>query len=185
LGTNVDYKNYDLIIRALQLIPPQLPVRYLHVGDEGEGKPLSNLARDLGVETRTIFPGRVKEAVRHLWASDCFVMPSREEGFGIAAVEAMATGLPAILSNRPALTDFARYINGIIYVAPRTEQLAQQMIFAYSRYRSERQETGAQLAAEVRCQFGAQKGALRYLAIYDAVTGTRPKQAVRALRQSS
>jgi glycosyltransferase involved in cell wall biosynthesis len=184
LGSNVDYKNYDLIVRALQLIPPQFPIKYLHVGDEGQGKPLSTLARDLGVETRTIFPGSVKDAVRYLWASDCFVMPSREEGFGIAAVEAMSTGLPVILSRRPALTDFARYMDGILYVAPCVDELTQQMTFAHFRSATDRYATGAQLSAAVSLHFGAKRGALRYLSIYDAVTRRPPKEVISTVRHA-
>jgi glycosyltransferase involved in cell wall biosynthesis len=174
LGSNVAYKNYDLVIRALQLIPAELPLKYLHVGDEGQGRPLSTLAKDLGVKARTIFPGSVENAVQYLWASDCYVMPSREEGFGVAAVEAMATGLPAILSRRPALTDFARYMNGIIYIEPCVDELVQQMILAFHRSPTERHETGAQLAAAVRANFGAKRGALRYLSVYDAIVGRQP-----------
>jgi glycosyltransferase involved in cell wall biosynthesis len=173
LGSNVVYKNYDLIIKAVQLLPAQLPIKYLHIGNEGEEEPLSALAKQLGVKDKTMFPGRVDDAVRYLWAADCYIMPSREEGFGIAAVEAMATGLPAILSRRPALTDFARYMDGIIYAEPNVEELALQMMLVYFRPQKERWRIGAQLAAAVRANFAVENGAGAYLSIYNTLLRRR------------
>ena len=53
-----------------------------------------------------------------LYASDVYIMPSSREGFGVAAVEAMGSGLPAILSNRPALYDFKDDSKEIVFTEP-------------------------------------------------------------------
>ncbi len=42
--------------------------------------------------------GRIEDARKLLWASDVFAMPSLKEGLGVAALEAMASGLPVIAS---------------------------------------------------------------------------------------
>ena len=98
LGGNWAYKNYDLIVSALSRIPAALDVIYAQVGLQGEGAPLESLASETGVTHRLQCRGVVAETLPYLHAADAYLMPSSEEGFGVAAVEAMASGLPAILS---------------------------------------------------------------------------------------
>jgi glycosyltransferase involved in cell wall biosynthesis len=73
---------------------------------------LEQLAIELGVRERVVFPGRVDHASDLLAALDVFLMPSREEGFGIALIEAMAcervcvamnSGGPADILTDPSL----------------------------------------------------------------------------------
>lgn len=116
LGGNSSYKNYDMIVKAMGQLPKDNQSVYMQIGNEGEGKPLSELVAQLGLEDRVICCGRVQSVLPYLQAADAFVMPSSIEGFGVAAVEAMAVGVPAILSRRPALIDFAAVSNQIIWV---------------------------------------------------------------------
>jgi glycosyltransferase involved in cell wall biosynthesis len=63
-----------------------------------------------GLESQVTFWGRVDDRLRSrdlLCASDVFVFPSRREGLGVAPLEAMATGLPVIISRIPGVTDLA------------------------------------------------------------------------------
>jgi len=76
--------------------------QYVIAGNDEEGftAVLQQLAGELGVEGRFQFPGPVHgEAKRALLRnSDVFVMPSINENFGIAALEAMAQGCPTLVS---------------------------------------------------------------------------------------
>jgi glycosyltransferase involved in cell wall biosynthesis len=73
-------------------------VRYLVIGDGPERPALARLAAELGVSDRVELAGQLDpaEAVRRARAAWLFVMPSTEEAFGVAYVEAMAAGVPAI-----------------------------------------------------------------------------------------
>lgn len=105
-GRIIPRKGHDLVIRALPAIAEQVPdVEYLVAGDGPHRSDLQDLARELGVESRVTFLGRVPDgSLPTFYASlDLFVMPSRHdevtghvEGFGIVYLEAALQGVPSI-----------------------------------------------------------------------------------------
>jgi glycosyltransferase involved in cell wall biosynthesis len=77
----------------------QLPgVHYDVIGDGPERAALEARARDLGILDRVRFTGQLPpdEALREARKADVLVLPSTDEAFGVAYIEAMAAGLPAI-----------------------------------------------------------------------------------------
>jgi glycosyltransferase involved in cell wall biosynthesis len=97
-------KRPDVLLRAL---PPLLEKhRHTYVILAGTGEPeyeaeLKWLARELGLAERVIMPGFVTGTAKDLLlqGADLFVLPSFSENFGIAVAEAMAAGLPAIVTS--------------------------------------------------------------------------------------
>jgi glycosyltransferase involved in cell wall biosynthesis len=89
-------KGYDLAIRALQELPDTTLVL---VGDGAERERLEALARDLGVSDRVEFAGWSAEPRRYLPGFDAFVLPSRQEGFPLAVVEAMLAEVPVVAAD--------------------------------------------------------------------------------------
>jgi glycosyltransferase involved in cell wall biosynthesis len=91
------YKGHGTTIRALTQLPNTLAVLAGNGPMEVEWQAL---ARELGVAQRAIFPGSPSDAElpAYLQAADVFAFPSnsRAEAFGIALLEGMASGLPAI-----------------------------------------------------------------------------------------
>lgn len=93
------YKGHDRIIEILpELSGRGLAVTYLVAGTGSDRERLKQLAHDLKVSDRVRFLGMVPTAdLLDLYrAADLFALPSTGEGFGIAFVEAMACGTPAI-----------------------------------------------------------------------------------------
>jgi glycosyltransferase involved in cell wall biosynthesis len=76
-------------------------LRLLIVGDGTQRIALESLASKLDIAESTRFVGRVRhdQVIRYLHQMDIFVVPSLQESFGVAAVEASAAGLPVIASN--------------------------------------------------------------------------------------
>ena len=93
------YKGQDRIIAAIPYVVAQgHDVEYLVVGEGDDRAPLEELARDVGVSERVRFLGSIglQNLIKMYRMADLFVMPSTGEGFGIAFLEAMASGTPAL-----------------------------------------------------------------------------------------
>lgn len=94
-------KGVDVLLRALHRLrsTPSLARLQLLVGGDGEESAnLQALARELSLESNVRFLGRRKDAGDLLLACDVFVLPSRAEGLGVAALEALGAGRPVIAS---------------------------------------------------------------------------------------
>jgi glycosyltransferase involved in cell wall biosynthesis len=95
VGHLVARKRHADVLRALVELPEH---RYLIIGEGPERATLERLAADLGVAGRVELTGQLEPAQALARARRCavFVMPSTDEAFGVAYVEAMAAGLPAV-----------------------------------------------------------------------------------------
>ena len=91
-------KNYETAIEAMALLL-DLDVDYRIAGIGEEESSLREFCTQLSLENRVTFYGYVANMSDFLEEADVFLMPSRWEGFGLAAVEAMNAGLPAIASD--------------------------------------------------------------------------------------
>jgi len=85
-------KGLDVLLRALALLAPEthLAWRTLVVGDGPERRRMEEVADNLGLHDRLIFAGFRSPIGPWFDAGDLFVLPSREEGMPVAALEAMA-----------------------------------------------------------------------------------------------
>lgn len=93
------YKGQDRVIEAISdLVVKGHDIHYVVVGEGDDRARLEALARDAGVSERVRFLGAVglQSLVEAYRMADLFVMPSTGEGFGIAFLEAMASGTPAL-----------------------------------------------------------------------------------------
>lgn len=108
------HKGQDVLLRALgKCVAGGMNVQCTFVGGPSalcsdELKHLKNLAADMGLSNRVEFYLDRSDAEHFLDAGDIFVLPTRFEGFGLAVVEAMAAGLPVIVSNVDGLKEIIR-----------------------------------------------------------------------------
>lgn len=93
------------IIQIFYKIQQKIPAKLMMVGDGPEKAKAEQLCRELGIENRVIFFGNSSEIDSILSYSDLFLLPSRTESFGLAALEAMAWGVPVISSNSGGLPE--------------------------------------------------------------------------------
>ena len=113
VGHLVARKRHADVLRALALLGD---VRYVVIGDGPERLPLEQLARELGVDARFLGQLPHERALEVARRCAVFAMPSVDEAFGVAYVEAMAAGLPAIgASGEPGPEEIG---DGLLKVPP-------------------------------------------------------------------
>lgn len=101
-------KGHDVLIRAAARVTARRPeVRFVIVGEGPERTRLASLIAELALEGNVSLPGHVPDVAGSLRDLDLFVHPARREGLGTACLEAMAAGVPAVLSSAGGLTDVA------------------------------------------------------------------------------
>ncbi len=122
IGHLVARKRHADVLRALWLLRDEhADLRYVVIGDGPEREPLERLAGELGLDGRVEFAGQLepRAALERAWECSLFVMPSTDEAFGVAYVEGMAGGLPAIgCRGEPGPEEIAAAGGGISLVPP-------------------------------------------------------------------
>lgn len=98
----------DTLIQAVALLSPELEWQLLLAGDGPEFNRLKLITNNLKLTKKVSFLGRVdnQEIPTLLTSADVFVRPSRQEGFGVAFLEAMAAGIPVIGTPVGGIPDF-------------------------------------------------------------------------------
>ena len=93
-------KNQEFLIHILaDVLKRRADSWLLLVGDGEDRRKLELLAKENAVDHRVLFAGNTSEVSDYMMAMDVFAFPSKNEGFGIAAVEAQASGLSVIASD--------------------------------------------------------------------------------------
>jgi len=103
-------KNHDVIIRSLAKLK-NTGICYLICGHGPMENHLRSLSEKFGLEKQVRLLGYRKDMAEIYKAADIFAFPSRREGLGLAALEAMASGLPIVTSNIHGIVDYS--INGV------------------------------------------------------------------------
>lgn len=164
LGRLTRQKGFDVLIRALS----ELPEATLELAGTGpDEEMLRELARPLGGRVR--FLGFRADAATVLARGEVVALPSRWEGFGLVAVEAMAVGRPVVASRVDALPEVLG--PAAVLVPPEDPRALAQALRSLLAEPQRRRE----LAEEARNRAGrfALEGAVRaYEALYHEVAGT-------------
>jgi glycosyltransferase involved in cell wall biosynthesis len=102
VGRLTKQKGYPYLLRAFSIVREQLSCRLLIIG-EGEDKTmLDTMAKELGIEKDTIFPGFQKNPFKYMAKSSLFVLSSLYEGFPNVILEAMTLGLAIVATDCPS-----------------------------------------------------------------------------------
>ena len=101
-------KRIDEVVRIFDIIRQNMPAKLLMIGDGPQRKPAEDLSRELGVFEDIYFLGS-QDPVEELYSiGDLFLLPSETETFGLAALEAMACGIPVITTNAGGLPEVVK-----------------------------------------------------------------------------
>ena len=111
MGIYIHRKGFDVLLRAFaKLRPGGKKLRLALIGGGGDQREAYlKMAGELGIRDNLLLPEQfVKDVRPWLWATDIFVMPSREEGFSIALLEGLAAELPTVVSDIAPFTEIIR-----------------------------------------------------------------------------
>src|SRR5207248_334521 len=122
----------------------------------------------LGVNANTSFAGSQCDPRPYLWAADAFVMPSLQEGLGIAALEAIAAGTPAILTKVAGLDEVASHTRWTIACDPTAECIGNAIQTIMRLPRDTRISRAEEDSARIRAEYSVEKGVDRLIhTLYD------------------
>jgi glycosyltransferase involved in cell wall biosynthesis len=121
-------KGHQELFEALTLIQEQHPAQALIVGGGRRLSEMQQLAGTLGLSEVVHFLGDRRDIPDLLAAMDVFVLPSHSEGVSLALLEAMAAGLPVIVSRVGGLPEVVRHAeNGLLIPVGDAAALAQSL----------------------------------------------------------
>lgn len=169
----IPYKGHEDLIRALGAVADHLPApwRLVLVGrDDGIGASLQRLAVSLGLEERVLFVGQVKE-VEGIWSiADIAVLPSHQEGFSNSVLEAMASGLPMVVTDVGGNPEAVLHeVTGLVVPAGSPVELGEALLDLATDERK-RRDYGAAAALRAREVFSVDACVKAYKELYASLS---------------
>jgi glycosyltransferase involved in cell wall biosynthesis len=119
VGAHRPHKNHEVLVRAMAAVPDDIGLVIVGNPDPAFRSPLRGLITDLGLESRvTLVPGVADEQLPAMYrAASAFAFPSLAEGYGLPVLEAMAAGVPVVMSDIEVMAEVAG--SAALMVSPR------------------------------------------------------------------
>lgn len=162
-------KRVDAVLGVFDRIRRKVPARLLLVGDGPELGTALRIARDLDVAPLVHALGAQEEVLSLLSISDLFLLPSAQESFGMAALEAMACEVPVVASRVGGLPEVIEHgISGFLHPVEALDDMAASGVAVLTDPALHRQITEA-ARRRVHDQFCAERVVPMYESCYEAV----------------
>ena len=121
-------------IEIFALVREKMPAKLVMIGDGPDRVPAEELARTRGLEKDVLFLGKQNGIREKLGQADLFLLPSRLESFGLAALEAMACEVPVIATNAGGIPEVIEHgVDGYLVEAGDVQQAGRYAIELLSR----------------------------------------------------
>jgi glycosyltransferase involved in cell wall biosynthesis len=164
-------KGIDQLLEAMAVVIEEEPSARLGIAGSGtERERLEAMVVELGVEENVEFMGYVSEERKRasLHEAGVFVLPSRQEGFGIAVLEAMATGTPVVANDLSVLRSLVPEGPNRLADAADPEAFAAAMVAILNETRNEDQTASVRNQKEAE-QYSLARVGEQASSVYDQV----------------
>lgn len=164
-------KNPLAVVEIFAQVNEQVPSRLVLVGAGPELDRVRHRSRELGVHSRVRFIGEQADVTELLSAADLFLLPSHLESFGLAALEAMACGVPVIATRVGGLPELlGPMVDECLFAPGDVQGMAAAAVKILSDDGRHRRlvDTGLRQVDE---KFTAEKVVAQYEAVYYSVLG--------------
>jgi len=159
------------VVRIFERVAREVDSVLLMVGEGPERSSAQALARRLGRLDRVRFLGQHQAIEEIVGLADVFLLPSELESFGLAALEAMARGVPVVGSDAGGLPEVVRHAeSGYLLPVGDVEGMATRAI-EILKDDERRREMGQAARQRVESLFGAERVVGQYEAVYNRVLG--------------
>lgn len=168
IGEFTPRKNFGALIRMMPLLP-HLDLIIAGKNTTGEAAELRELTRELGLEQRVHFPGKVSELEKQYLFQNCkaFVFPSLREGFGLPVIEAMKFEKPVFISNNTSLPEVGGSA-AFLWDNYEPEEMSRVFREGMKTY-SENEPTYRKKLRERGDYFSWSRAAAQYLEVYESL----------------
>ncbi|MEM7542569.1 MAG: glycosyltransferase [Pseudomonadota bacterium] len=167
LGRFVEKKGYDLLLRAFAaLVHEGLDARLSLAGDGEQKRTLRDLAETLSIAQHVEFCGWIDNVAEFVRGGDLFILPSRDEPFGIVVLEAMACGIPIVTTNTHGPSEILSSENAYFAASDDFDSLLVAMKSA-CRDPAARSERARNAAALFTSRYSADVVVPRYISLYE------------------
>ena len=164
-------KRIDAVMAVFDRIRRKVPARLLLVGDGPELGTAYRLGRELGIGPLVHSLGAQEEVVPLLSIADLFLLPSAQESFGLAALEAMACEVPVVASRVGGLPEVIEHgVSGFLHPLDALDDMAESGVMVLTDAAKHR-AIAAAAYARVRNEFCAEKIVPMYERCYQSVVG--------------
>ncbi|MGV8812510.1 MAG: N-acetyl-alpha-D-glucosaminyl L-malate synthase BshA [Gelidibacter sp.] len=153
------------VIKIFYNIQKEIPAKLMMVGEGPEKADAERLCKKFGILNKVVFFGNSHEIDKILCFSDLFLLPSETESFGLAALEAMASGVPVISSNTGGIPEVnVEGVSGFLSDVHDVEDMSKNAIYILSD--EQRLNTFKLNATKESAKFAIENVVPQYEAIY-------------------
>ena len=170
VGNCHQIKNHFYILKGIERILKKYPeanVKYFHIGEGECLEKEKGFCKKIGIKQNVEFVGYSNPA-EYLSIADVFCMPSKYEGFGIAALEALRSGITCVFTDVIGLKDFKKIeSDNIVYSKDDVDDYSIKLLEVYDHFLKGTIRNSKELSDSVTSKYSMKKSVKKYIELFN------------------